>query len=434
MSTITTIASGDLISTSRTTINTNLSNLNTDKMETSVLDTDTTLAANSDLKVASQKAVKTYIDTSGGANASETVRGIVEEATDAEVTAGTATGATGAKLFVTPAKLATRLGNIIKFGGTGADGALSITGTTSIDVGAVKIYILNYTSISITGSGKLTFTNPHANGTIVIVKSQGNVTISSTTPGIDVSGLGGAGGTAGIGAGGAGGAGTNGTGILDSAIHYGAGGDGTPTAGLQLTTNTQFYTKEVFQVARKSIFLYCGSGGGGGAGSTNTVGVNGGAGGRGGGGLQIECAGALNFTGSVSVSGLVGAAGNNNTTGQGGGGGGGGSTGSCLFLYNTLTSSAGTISASGGGGGVGGSNTSGGSASGNRGYGGDGAGSFTAAGGIGGDADAGGDSGAGLGSGAGGGGGSMNDTGNTIAGGTGGGSEGGLVALNTEFI
>ena len=109
MSTITTIASGDLISTSRTTINTNLSNLNTDKMETSVLDTDTTLAANSDLKVASQKAVKTYIDTSGGANASETVRGIVEEATDAEVTAGTATGATGAKLFVTPAKLATRL-------------------------------------------------------------------------------------------------------------------------------------------------------------------------------------------------------------------------------------------------------------------------------------------------------------------------------------
>lgn len=42
--------------------------------------------------------------------ASETVRGVVEEATDAEVTAGTATGATGAKLFVTPAKLQTLLG------------------------------------------------------------------------------------------------------------------------------------------------------------------------------------------------------------------------------------------------------------------------------------------------------------------------------------
>ena len=36
-------------------------------------------------------------------NASETVKGVVEEATDAEVTAGTDVGATGAKLFVTPA-------------------------------------------------------------------------------------------------------------------------------------------------------------------------------------------------------------------------------------------------------------------------------------------------------------------------------------------
>lgn len=42
-------------------------------------------------------------------DASETVAGKVEEATDAEVTAGTATGGTGAKLFVSPAKLATRL-------------------------------------------------------------------------------------------------------------------------------------------------------------------------------------------------------------------------------------------------------------------------------------------------------------------------------------
>lgn len=39
-------------------------------------------------------------------NASETVAGIVEEATTAQTTAGTATGETGAKLFITPAKLA----------------------------------------------------------------------------------------------------------------------------------------------------------------------------------------------------------------------------------------------------------------------------------------------------------------------------------------
>src|SRR3990167_6000177 len=107
MSTIATIDAADLISDSRTDINTNFSNLNTDKIETSYLDTDTSLAANSDTKIPSQKAVKTYIDTSGGANASETARGIVEEATDAEVTAGTATGGTGAKLIITPAKLLT---------------------------------------------------------------------------------------------------------------------------------------------------------------------------------------------------------------------------------------------------------------------------------------------------------------------------------------
>ncbi len=107
MSTIVTIQSSDLITNSRADINTNFSNLNTDKIETSYLDTDTTLAANSDSKLATQKAVKSYVDSGGNVNASETSKGIVEEATDAEVTAGTATGGTGAKLFVTPAKLAT---------------------------------------------------------------------------------------------------------------------------------------------------------------------------------------------------------------------------------------------------------------------------------------------------------------------------------------
>lgn len=62
MSTITTIASSDLITNSRTVLNTNFSNLNTDKIETSTLDTDTALTANSDSKIATQKAVKAYID------------------------------------------------------------------------------------------------------------------------------------------------------------------------------------------------------------------------------------------------------------------------------------------------------------------------------------------------------------------------------------
>lgn len=66
MSSITVIQSTDLITNSRANINDNFANLNTDKIETSVLDTDTTLAANSDSKVATQKAVKAYVDAQGG--------------------------------------------------------------------------------------------------------------------------------------------------------------------------------------------------------------------------------------------------------------------------------------------------------------------------------------------------------------------------------
>lgn len=109
MSTLTTINSGDLITNSRTDINNNFSALNNEKIETSYLSTDNTLSENSDTKIATQKAVKAYVDAGGNVNASETTKGIVEEATDAEVTAGTATGATGAKLFVTPAKYKTNI-------------------------------------------------------------------------------------------------------------------------------------------------------------------------------------------------------------------------------------------------------------------------------------------------------------------------------------
>lgn len=104
MSTIVTIAAGDVISASRADLNTNFSNLNTDKIETSVLDTDTSLAANSDSKVATQKAVKAYADAQGNVNASTTARGIVEEATQAEIAAGTAAGGTSARLFVNPSQ------------------------------------------------------------------------------------------------------------------------------------------------------------------------------------------------------------------------------------------------------------------------------------------------------------------------------------------
>ncbi len=65
MSTIATIDATDQITSSRADINTNFANLNADKIETSVLDTDTALAANSDAKIPSQKAVKAYVDGGG---------------------------------------------------------------------------------------------------------------------------------------------------------------------------------------------------------------------------------------------------------------------------------------------------------------------------------------------------------------------------------
>ena len=52
-----------------------------------------------------------YMAATGG-DANETTKGFVEEATTAETLAGTAVGGTGAKLFVTPAKLLNAIGGL----------------------------------------------------------------------------------------------------------------------------------------------------------------------------------------------------------------------------------------------------------------------------------------------------------------------------------
>lgn len=97
MATITTINQDDLISDSRTDINTNFSNLNNDKIETSVIDTDTTLAANSDSKIATQKAVKTFVE----ANVNPTGRSWNEYAADAGATDAYAITLTGLSAYTT---------------------------------------------------------------------------------------------------------------------------------------------------------------------------------------------------------------------------------------------------------------------------------------------------------------------------------------------
>ena len=359
MASITTINASDLITNSRAVINTNFANLNNDKIETSYLDTDTTLAANSDIKIATQKAVKAYVDAGGNVNASTTNKGIVEEATAAEVLARTAAGGTGARLFINPSTI----GSFLKFGGSGTDGALSISsGTTTIDLGGLSYVEKNYTSIVISGTGQLSFSNPHANGTIMVLKSQGNVTLtSSANPCIDARGMGSA----------------AGAGRTDSVT--------TPSNGTAAITTNPFHSipansgatpgtkPTVFDPTAflQDVILGPGAGGGGGgdyngssangrggpggaslindggapgSGSGNNGNGTSGAGGRGGGALYIECGGTyVNTSAIISTAGL---AGTNSTVGDGAGGGG--AAGTLAILYNALGSDTGTYTVTGG--------------------------------------------------------------------------------------
>lgn len=242
-----------------------------------------------------------------------------------------------------------------KFGGTGSDGALTVTGTTTIDLGGAAVVTKNYTSISITGTGQLAFSNTHANGTIIILKSQGNVTItSSTSPAINASGLGSS-------------AGNQGRSNIGLGTNYGA--NAVTTAGGTAGASAGFMSPA------KNIILYCGAAGGagsagnsssydgsggGGGGTIGTAGSTGtnsggnspgtgtpGTGGRGGGALYIECAGTYTCSSTISVAGSNGG----NASGSAAGGGGGGAGGSLVIKYNTLGSDTGTYTVSGGTGG-----------------------------------------------------------------------------------
>ncbi len=304
------------------------------------------------------------------------------------------------------------------FGGDGSDGALTVTsGTTTMDVGGVAVFTKNYSSISITGTGKVVFINPHPNGTIIILKvmATGSVTLTSSAaiPILDASGMGASAGAAATG----GAITTNGVNgaigsadltVLDLSNHYGNFG----TQGLYNATSTSaaggasatvnsitgpanlYSALSASNLYRRIIYLTAGAGGasgGSGGGSTGSTGGASGAGGLGGGGLYIECAGSWNFTitNGISVAGKNGSVGANATVvdgtkvgAGGGGGGGGGAGGTFLALYNTLTSNTGTVNVTGGTGGNGGVNTTGAAvgATGNGGGGGGGGASFGAGG------------------------------------------------------
>lgn len=318
---------------------------------------------------------------------------------------------------------ATKTSTQFRFGGTGADGALAISsGTTTLNVGGAAIYIKNYSSISITGTGALAFSNPHANGTIVILKCRGDVTItSSAAAAID---------TRGMGSTVSGGVGLQPTGLVFTGSNaVGGGMGGLPATGNGGTAGSVFsfagfYTTSTTNLISKNIYLVCGAAGGNAESSGNgTPGV----GGRGGGALYIECRGALNITSTINSSGTNGTASTQSSNGKTPGGGGGGSAGQVLILYNTLTANSATITAIGGNGGNSpvGVNLNAGSSGG-----GGGAGSLAGAGGAGGAVTVNGTTTINLGAGGGGAGGNQNLA---TTGGLGGSTMGGLIALNTEL-
>lgn len=424
-STITTIAGTDTLSSSRTTINNNFSNLNSTKIENSTtsvaaittlanLSTIGTIASGiwngtaigvgyggtgttsptsnqvmlgngaSGFKVVSGFGSSGQFLTSNGAATAPTWQtSAVDQAANYTWT-GLHTFNTGGIIATASSTFSgvlntattTSSTNVIGkgFGGTGADGALTCTtATTTISIGSAAVLEKNYSSISITGDCAIEFSNPATAGSIVIFKSQGNVTFTSSKQ-IYLVGLGATGGAgntspAGTGnaAGGGGGgsmtavgvAGTNGgtqndgggTGTAgtassiwlytQTAVGGGGGGcgGGNPcaggTAGASPTLNTT--------LAPTYLRWFVAPGGGGGGGGSR-VATNGGDGARGGGALYMEVGGNLNITGTINASGAQSA----NTTAAAGGCGGGGGGGSIQIIYNYLTANSGTYTVAGG--------------------------------------------------------------------------------------
>lgn len=250
-------------------------------------------------------------------------------------------------------------------GGTGADGALAISsGTTTLNIASAIILVKNYTSVSITGTAVLAFSNPASVGSQVVLKTTGAFTLSSSaSPAIDMRGIGSAGGTGGTAGGG--GDGTDGSQtarIIDALTTHGgrtgrgatAGSGVGGAAGTVFTTGlNSLYTDSADLIrAMRYYNIVPGTGGGGGGGAGAGTG-NGGAGGRGGGALVIECGGTYTCSGIINAGGTAGSNGvNGDGVGGPGGGGGGGSGGAILVIYMTLGSDTGTYTVTGGAGGT----------------------------------------------------------------------------------
>lgn len=378
------------------------------------LDTDGTLAANSDSRVASQKAVKTFVDTfAPGGSGSLVLQ-----------TKGTLNSSQGLlNLTTNPTNdIAESAGTVtiqipFAWGGDAADGAITFDGTSTV-LGLVP------SSSTYTLTRDIFCSNITINGGVTVksnnwaIFATGTVTVNGSIQNNGTS----AGGTVGTGAGGNGAGSTGGSGgsslanggggnahysrILNSGLAGQAGGNGSTTAGSQGTAGS---TGSTFQRAPStSVASVAGSSGAaGGAGGSGSSGAGGAArtGGAGGGATSAAV-----FPGQHPANALVGVFFNNGTTvsqygmqngedgsGPGGGGGGGDGTnaggggggsgaegGPCgivgIFAKSIVVGATGSIQCNGGSGGAGGNGVS--TSAGNTGGGGGGAGGSGGMGGI----------------------------------------------------
>ncbi len=221
--------------------------------------------------------------------------------------------------------------------GDGSDGALSISsGTTTIDLQSKEYVVKKYTSISITGTGALAFSNPATRGTLIRFKVQGDVTISSNAnPTIDLNSLGCSSGYVPSSLFGCGFQ----IGISASKPNYCDRQGGIIGHGM---IKESFNTKDTYNLICPSSgnathYNWCGSG----------------VGGRGAGYLLMEIGGNYTF-GASSVIRAIGAVGGNGCTNYDTGGGGGGAGGTVIVLVRGTISDSGTYTLTGGAGGNGG--------------------------------------------------------------------------------
>lgn len=288
--------------------------------------------------------------------ASATNSGSVQEATSAQVIAGTAVGSSNARLYVNPATLLTNY----TFG-DGSDGDVTITGGTT-----TLIRDMYYNNLTVSSTGLLATDGfrIYVKGT---VSGSGTIYAPTGTAGSGVTGgaangtgalkttagVNGAAAVAGVG-GGAGSAGTGGSLGSDGTLG-GAGGQatnpgGSPGAVGTIVTNSSklvscdgiiniiAFTKTGTIIIQRS----CGGSGGGQGGGTGVTPTGGAGGGSGASGGIIWLA-ANTWSGTFVLQALGGAGGDggNGTSGGGaaggGGGGAGGNGGLSMVIYGTKT-------------------------------------------------------------------------------------------------